>query len=162
MEPINGEYVTSSTTEIKAGMKYPTLEVLTNLWDNKENVNKREVLEDSKQSFIWSILGKARTTEGTAYYYAEDESTNINDKRTYREFKVSKVYKDENGLRDFRVDFYCSNNHTENTRSPSAYPSSPSANTIFNYVRVGNQYAIDTHNPGIVDEDEIYTIDENK
>ena len=162
MEPINGEYVTSSTTEIKAGMKYPTLEVLTTLWDSKENVNKSKFLEDSKQPYtVWSIRGKSRT-EGTAYYYAEDESTSINDKRTYREFKVRKMYTDENGLRDFRVDFYCSNNRIENTRRSSGHPSSPSANTIFNYVRVGNQYAIDTHNLGIVDEDEIYTTDENK
>ena len=40
MEPI--QYITSSTTKIEAGMKYPTVEILINIWDSKENVNKTQ------------------------------------------------------------------------------------------------------------------------
>ncbi len=159
MEPI--QYITSSTTKIEAGMKYPTVEILTNIWDSKENVNKTQRKVDYQQpSTVWSIKGASRT-EGTAFYYTEDESTSINDRRTYREFKVRKMYTDEYGQRDFKIDFYCSNNHTENERSFGNPPAS-SNNTVFNYVRIGNQYAVDTHNFGIVDDDEIFTIDENK
>ena len=128
MEPI--KYITSSATKIEAGMRYPTVEVLTNIWDNKENVNKSASKEYQGISTKWSIRGKSRT-EGTAYYYTEDESTSINDKRTYREYKVRKMFTDEYGQRDFKIDFYCSNNHTENTRNSSGHPSALSNNTTF-------------------------------